>query len=166
MLRPQLRVRWPSPPSSVSPPTPVVETTSRGDETKDVRRMVDVTPCAAALNGRESRRGIDTNSLHRMKVEHDTTVHGGEACDVVAPATNRKLSAALSRELDRGHDVRDVHRASDQRGMSIDRCVVGRAELVVALVISADQVASEPRLERRRIELHRCSSHAAPLTSE
>jgi hypothetical protein len=124
-----------------------------------VRRVIDVAPCAAALNRRKLLGRIDPDAFHRREIEHDPVIDHGEAGGVVHPAANGQGSAGLAREIDDRDHVGDVGGAHDQHRPLVDHRVVDEARLFVSRVVGGDQLASHLSFEGGGVELfggHRC----------
>ena len=149
IVRPQLRVRCPRPPPSVSPPTPVVEMMPRGHRQPErVGGVVDVAPESRRRRHARSRGRIDPDALHLREVDDEPVVADAEPGAVVPAAANReeelrsraKSTAAITSAT------------STQRAMSarppVDHRVVDRAAAIRSLA-SPGWMSSPRRLALR-----------------
>jgi hypothetical protein len=75
----------------------------------------------------------------------------------MSTAPNREFLARLPCEVDNGDDVGDVDGSSDQRRVLVDRSVVRRARMVVALIAWSDELAAKLCFECRRVEFNSCA---------
>ena len=156
IARPNLRVRWPRPPPSVRPPTPVVEMMPLGvaRPCSPVAR-VDLAPRAAAADADRPRRRVDVDLLEGGEVDDDAVVARAQPAAVVAAAADRERQLARAGEGDRRGDVVGVGAARDQRGPAVDHRVVDRASGLVGGIARADQRAAEAGQVLGRTREHR-----------
>jgi hypothetical protein len=121
-----LRVKCPSPPPSVRPPTPLA-------------------PSAAAADAHSPRGWVDVDVLQAGQVDHDAVVAGPETGAVVAAAAHREQLVVFAREGDDLRDVVGVGTLGDQCRPAIDHRVVDLARLVVLGVCRPDESSLEAR---------------------
>ena len=141
-----MRERWPIPPPSVRPPTPVVEMIPHGTASpcSCVARSTSphvAPPCTRTVPAVR----IDLDVAHRREVDHEPVVAHSEAARVVAAAANRDQRALPAPEVDRSGHVLSVRTAGDQARAAVDHAVVDLAGLVVAAVPGGDQLSPEIR---------------------
>ena len=108
------RLRWPMPPPSVSPPTPVVRDDRRSGSPSRTR----ASPRRPRPRSRRprparcARRGSTAMPLHRRQVDHDAVVDGAEAAAVVAAAADGERQAVLAARSSRPRPRRRPRRRS------------------------------------------------------
>ena len=113
-VRPKRRERWPMPPPSVSPPTPVVEMTPDG-----VARPCSPVALSTSAHVQPpptrtvSVAGSTTTSVHPAEVDDDRVVGDAEAAAVVAAAAHGDALLVGAGEGDRPRDV--LRRSSSSR---------------------------------------------------
>ena len=118
------RVRWPIPPPSVSPPTPVVEMTPHGDgEPVLVRRRVDLAPGGSRRRHAPCARRVDRDRVQQRQVDDDAVVDAAEAAAVVAAAADSERNVVLAREARSPSRRRRRRAARDQRRPLVDHRV-------------------------------------------
>ena len=126
-VRPKRRERWPMPPPSVSPPTPVVEMTPDGRRAAVLaRRRVDVGPRAAAADAHGLGRRVDDDVLHAAEVDDDRVVGDAEAAAVVAATADGDALVVCAGERERARDVLRARADDDQRRGAGRSCRCGR----------------------------------------
>ena len=97
-MSPYLRVRWPRPPPSVSPPTPVVEMIPLGVASPCSSVAASTSPQVQPPPTRTVRAcGSTSISLQRREVDDDAVVAGAEAGAVVAAAADGEQQVVLAR---------------------------------------------------------------------
>ena len=138
IVRPHCRVRWPMPPPSVRPPTPVVEMMPAGTARPNACvGMVDVAPQRAAAGEHGVLLRVDADVPHRRQIDDQAVVAHAQAAGVVAAAADRHQQLVLAAEVHRRDDVGDVGAAGDQARPPVDHPVVDLAGLVVLGVAGA-----------------------------
>ena len=142
--RPYLPISQPIPPPSVSPATPVLETTPPVTARRvQLGLAVDLAPGDAALDAHRSVLRVDVNALHRHQVDHQPTIDGGASRHVVAAAAHRHLQAQPACELDGIGHVGGAVAAGDQRGALVDQAVVDPSRVLIAAVRWLQQLPGE-----------------------
>ena len=108
--RPSPRLRWPIPPPSVRPPTPVVEMIPPASaRPMRVRRVVDVARAARRRRRCTVRSSASTSTpFIGGEVDHQAVVDAPRPGAVVAAAADRDVEPVLAGEVDRGDDVGHV----------------------------------------------------------
>jgi hypothetical protein len=89
--------------------------------------VVELMPVGAGLDARALGGRVDTYRFHCRQVEHQPTVAGGLAGDVVAAATHGQQQLVVSREIDGLHHVAGTGGTHDGRGVAVDHAVPQRA---------------------------------------
>ena len=86
------RVRWPMPPPSVSPPTPVVEMMPLGVARPKAWVAWSTSPSSAAAADRHGARRRDRRGRRSSRqVDHQPVVHAAQAAAVVPAAADREV---------------------------------------------------------------------------
>ena len=144
MVRPWRRLRWPMPPPSVRPPTPVVPMIPLG--------VAMPTSCVARSTSPQVQppptRTVRASASMLMprseaQVDDDAVVDGAEAAAVVAAAAHGEQRVVAGGEPDGRRHVVGGRAPHDQGGAPVDHRVVDLAGVVVLGVARADQVARE-----------------------
>ena len=165
IARPYLRVRWPRPPPSVRPPTPVVEMIPLG-----VAR-----PCSFVA--RSTSPQVQPPPTRTVRAPGSTSMSFSSERSITTPSSHVPSPAPLwppprtasSRSWSRAKrddlgDVVGVRAARDQRRPLVDHRVVDLARLVVVGVVGADQPSLEPgELAARSLRGCRESAHSSSL---
>ena len=148
MVRPSLRVRWPRPPPSVSPPTPVFEMIPAGDSQPErMSRVVDVAEQRAALDPRGSSAGSTRTPAHPREIDDEAVVDGAEARRAVPAAADRDVESLVAAEADGRDDVGDIGGRTIERRTPVDHAVLDAPGVLVAGVFRADDVPAEGGLQ-------------------
>jgi len=95
----------PSPPPSVSPAIPVVDTTPPVTASACCCLAVEFAPGHTTLSPNCASAKIDVNTLHGCEVDHEPAIDGGAPRHIVAAAANRDLKVQVSRKLDGADNV-------------------------------------------------------------
>ena len=133
--RPCLRRRWPTPPCSVRPAMPVVETTPPGTASpKSCVSRSQSPQSAPPSRPHRPRRGVDVDAAHLRQVDDEAAVVDRVAGHVVAAALDREQQVLLAREVDGVDDVRGAGALHDQRRLAVDQPVPDRARVVIARI--------------------------------
>ena len=145
IVSPCLRVRWPRPPPSVRPPTPVVEMIPLGVASPNSCVARSTSPQVQPPATRTvARCGIDVDPAHRREVEHDAVVAHAETRRRCVRRRAPRAGSPCSRAK---RMVRATSSVLAQRaisaGVAVDHGVEDRAGLVVAGVLRTDQGALE-----------------------
>ncbi len=144
MVRPQFRVRWPSPPPRVRPAA-----TSRGDdparnrETVGVGRMIDIAPPAPALDANGVVFRIDPDAPHQGKIDDKTVIDGTESPGIVAAAADGEGDTVVTSVVDAGLNVGGVDALCDGRRTFVDHRVEDGSGLVIFSRRRHQQFAAE-----------------------
>ena len=147
-MSPNLRVRYPVPPPSVRPATPVLPTIPNGTaRPKAWRRVVDVRGAATRLHPHGPGGGVDPHALHHRQIDDEAVVAAAEPGTVVTAAADGEQQALLAGEVHGGDDVGRVDGARDQARALVDHAVVERTNGVVVRVGLADEPAAKSLLE-------------------
>ena len=141
---PNFGMSQPSPPPSVSPAIPVVETappvTARPCS---AGRGIELRPRHASLGAYRSGLRIDLDRLHLGEVDHHGVVRDREPADVVTAAPDGDLVPATTGEAHRRGHVGRGPAAHDQRRSAIDQPVVDSPGVVVARIAGLQQPPAE-----------------------
>ena len=121
------RAASPTPPPSVSPPMPVVETTPPGVASPKSCVSRSTSPqVAPPWRGRCRATGSTrTPRIGERSITRPPS-HDGVAGHVVAAAAHRQQQAVLAGEVDRGDDVGGARAAGDQRRAAVDQPLLTR----------------------------------------
>jgi hypothetical protein len=107
---------------------------ARGRQAKRIPGVIDISPGCATTDASGPPNGIDPHVPHQREVEHDPTVVGAEAGNVVPAPADREIEALVPCEPNDGDNVSDVRRPHNQRRMAIDHRVVNLAAFFICLV--------------------------------
>ena len=152
MVSPYLRERWPMPPPSVRPPTPVVEMMPAGTAMPNACVAWSTSPHTQPPATSAVRAAGSTRTpFHARQIDDQAAVAAAQPWTVVSAAANRQQDAVVAGIINRGDDIGRVHaaRRSSAGFLSIMR-VVKFASLVVA------GVASVPVFHRGHCRGMRC----------
>ena len=171
MVRPCLRVRWPTPPPTARPAIPVVPKMPVGTASPNA--------CVAWSRSARVQPGstrtvlsvwVYTDPAQPSEVDDETVINGREARAMVAAASNRDLQAVVDPETESRLDVTDIDWPGDERRPPIHGGVEHAPRIVVARVVAPDQLSSEARLQRgegrlveRRMFEAPSPCHASPI---
>ena len=115
----------PTPPPSVSPPTPVVEMIPKGrGEPERLRRMVDLSEQRSSQHVRDTGIRIDDDAAQGGEVDHQPVIHTAEPGAVVRTTAHGDVESGLTGDIDRGDHVGCVDALSDQTRLLVDHRVV------------------------------------------
>ena len=121
---------------------------ARGDcESQPLRLAVELTQEHTGLHTSRSSLTVDLDPLHQGQIDHHATITDGQTRKAVPPASYRDEEAVHPRETHRGSDVGHPGAAHDQRRVSVDRSVPHLSVLLVAVVISTDELTVQRRSE-------------------
>jgi hypothetical protein len=90
--------------------------------------------------------GIDPDTLHRRKVDHEPAVTDGLARDAVASASNRNQQIVFTSETDTCDDISSTSAACHNGRVPIDHRVRDRAGRVVPVVARRKRTDPEAML--------------------
>src|SRR5205823_5660381 len=107
-----------------------------------LRLAVELPEQDAGLSPRGSRFRIDSDPLHRPKVDDQRVVGDRQPWEAVAAAADGDLHPRSARELDGRDHVGDAGAARDQGGTAADRAVPDAPLLVVERVARPHQLAA------------------------
>ena len=151
IVRPYPRVRWPIPPPSVSPPTPVVEMIPHGTARPCSCVAASTSPQVAPPPTRTVRAlGIDRDRVQQREIDDDAVVDAPEPAAVVTAAADRQGQVVRAGEGDHARHVVRARAARDHRRPLVDHRVEQSTRLVVARIAGPDQLALEPAPSSRR----------------
>jgi len=85
----------------------------------------------ALIQARETRGRIDAHPAHSAQIDHESAVPGTQTRNIVATAANGEWQAGVARHVDAGDDVGRVYAPDDERGTTVDHCVVHTAGCLV-----------------------------------
>ena len=120
---------------------------------------VDVAPERSALHPGEACLRIDLDPVHGAQIDANAPLADRVAGDAVAPAVHGQGQPLGAREIDRGGHVAGACAARDHRRPAVDHPVEHPPQLVVALIIRADELSFEPSLKRLQV----CGRHCSPF---
>jgi hypothetical protein len=115
--------------------------------------MLQLAPGEAGLRAYHAAARIDPDTLHGPHVQDDATIDHAIAGDIVPASTYRQGQAALTREPEGRHHIRDARAAGDERGPPVDSRVPDLPQLVIARITREDEIAAKTFLQlvaRRR----------------
>lgn len=148
MVKPWRRVRLPSPPPRVKPPTPVVEWMPLGVARPKGWLARSTSPQVhPPRHPGGARRRVDGDVTHERQVEHQTAIAGAQPSSAVAAAADGEEQILLAGEAHRGDHVGDAGTAGDQRRVFVDHAVVDASSNVVAEIPGLDQLTAQRRLQ-------------------
>ena len=144
IVSPHLRVRWPRPPPSVSPPTPVDAMMPLGVASPCGFVAASTSPHVQPPPTRTVRAcGSTSTSRSSERSMTHAVVDAAEAGAVVAAAADGDRQVVLARERDRLGDVLRTRAARDQRRSLVEHRVVELARFVVAGIVRRRQLSGE-----------------------
>ncbi len=120
---------------------------ARQRQAERLRGVVDVAEQRAAEHAGHARGRVDDHPAHGGEVDHHAVVDAAQAGAVVAAAADRDRQPLALRVPDRGHHVRGVGAAGDQRRAAVDHRVVELAALVVVGIARRGDGAAHRELE-------------------
>ena len=121
--------------------------TTRRREAKSVGLVVEFTPENPGFGSRHAGGGIDTDALHRRKVDHQPATADGVAGDIVSTATHGQHKTGLAGEGDSPANISEACAAGDQGRAMVDHPIVYRANIIVARVGGTEQHAAQTGFE-------------------
>ena len=146
IVSPHLRVRWPRPPPSVSPPTPVVEMIPLGVARPCSLVAASTSPQVRRRRPRTVRASGSTSTPFSGERSITTpSSHGPEPGAVVAAAADRERQVVLGGEADAAATSSASATCAISAGSPVDHRVVDVARLLVGRVLGSDQLAAEIR---------------------
>jgi hypothetical protein len=145
--KPVLRTSQPTPPPSVSPAIPVLETTPTGT----------VSPCAWVAWSRsarvhrlglhDARIRIHLDIAHRREIDHQAVIAERPAANIVAAATHCQQDVVVAAERDRFDHVVGAGAARDEARVPVDAGVPNAAGDLVVRVPGRDRLPFQARRE-------------------
>jgi hypothetical protein len=90
---------------------------------------------------------VDPYAAHERHIEHQRTVSGSEARDVVASALNAEQEVVFARKPNAFNHVGNAAAARDNGGLPVDHGVPDGSGLLMAGVTRQEQLPSETRPE-------------------
>lgn len=114
-----------------------------GRKTMGTRGSRVLSRSQSCLGPRGALFGIDVQSPHSRKIEHDPTVRDAMAGDAVTTAANGELQPGLVRERDDMRHISRVCDPNDDRWPAIDPAVEDGACFVVPSIVRRDHPAVE-----------------------
>ncbi len=161
-MSPCCAVRWPMPPPSVRPATPVEPTTPPGVTSPNACVAASKSSHVAPPWARAIRAPASTSTPpHLREIDHEAAVENAVAGGVVSSAAHRDLQLVGAREVERGRDVGRPETARDDGRTPVDERVEAAPRGVVTLVLGRDHRARK-RLAELAHGLVRRVRHAHP----
>lgn len=120
-----------------------------GRETVSLRLVVDVAPQSTTLYADGAPRGVDPHGPHFREVDNDSVVADGGAGHVVPAASYGDFQAVVAGESHCDCHVGAAAAAGDESGVAVYSAVPYGSGVVVAGVVSRDELAPES------VDLHR-----------
>jgi hypothetical protein len=108
---------------------------------------VEVRERGTAFDGDPAYVGVDACGFHPRKVDYDTVVAHGIACDVVAAAADGKPESVIPREVHPADDVRCGGAANDGCGMLVDHGVPDLTFAFLGAVARKKNLSLEPTFQ-------------------
>src|SRR5579871_6334308 len=121
---------------------------SRDDATgrcqaKGVGRVVNIAPGTATLCADSMCFGVNSNTFHGRKVNHQTIIACSEATSVVSATSDGKGKLLFTGEVHALHDVGHVNAAGNKLGTLFDHGVIDVARNLIGIVAGAYELAAQ-----------------------
>ena len=114
--------------------TRVADHPDRADEAVRLGGDIELAEERAAVRPGDALLRVDGHPAHRREVDDETAFRRRVAGRAVAAGSDGDLEIVLTPEPDRRRNVRDAHRADEQRGPPVEHRVPDAPRLVVGVV--------------------------------
>ena len=114
-----------------------------GGEPEVLRLAIELAPQHARLGAHRARCRVDSDALHRRKVDHEPAIADRMSADSVATGAHRDDQIALARVANGRDHVGDAGAACDPGRPAVDRAVPDPATGVIAGACRREQLAAQ-----------------------
>jgi hypothetical protein len=115
------------------------------------RFTIQIRPGHAAFSARRSGSRVNTDAVHRRKIDDKRTIGDRRSGHIVTAATNGDRQVMIAREPDRGQDIGDLKAAGDHRRMAVDHPVPDLTRRIVRRIDGKDQRATQFFTQSRNV---------------